>query len=755
METANEKHEILLDIGGMSCASCVARVEKALASVPGVEEASVNLATARAKVQALAPLAVERLIQAVRQTGYEARAIPEAFQQDTDHDPQVQEIAALTRRLILAAAFALPIFFLGMAGTHLPGLDHLSLRNSNFIQFLLVLPVMVIAGRGFFVGAIKSLRHLTADMNTLVAVGTGSAFIYSAMIVLLPDLFLHAADSGHVYFDTAAMIITLILLGRLLEARAKGRASQAIRKLMGLAPRFARVMRPEGETEIPLEEILVGDVIQVRPGEKIPVDGRLLEGHSTVDESMLTGEPLPVEKIAGEPVTGGTLNRTGAFTFQAQKVGRDTVLAHIIRLVEQAQTVKAPVQRLADRIASVFVPAVMLIALMAFLLWFYLGPDPALAHALSAFIAVLIIACPCALGLATPTAIMVGTGRGAEMGILIKGGESLERIKKVDTIVFDKTGTITLGQPEITEIIAAPGYTPAEVLRLAAGVEKYSEHPLGEAVIRKAREAEISLPSVTSFQTLPGQGTRGEIEGKTIRLGKRDWLLSQGVHFPEYLEHLQAWDESGKIPMFVAADQTLIGWMAAQDPVKQGSQKAVQDLSALGLRVVMLTGDTEKTAQAVADQVGIEEVIAGVLPAEKAATIRKLQLGGRKVAMVGDGLNDAPALAQADIGIALGTGTDVAMEAADITLVRGDLLQVVTALQLSRRTLKTIYQNFFWAFIYNALGLPIAAGALYPLTGTLLSPMIAAAAMAFSSVSVVSNSLRMRNFKLAASVASG
>jgi Cu+-exporting ATPase len=738
-----EQEDVQLAISGMTCASCVTRVERSLRSVPGVQDVSVNLATAQAHVHLSGAVPAETLIQTVLDTGYEARLLEEV-REEAGYDPHRQEARELTRRFIIAAILTVPIFILAMAGMKI---TILPAGVSAWVQLLLTIPLITIAGRSFYINAWKALRHATADMNTLVAVGTGAAFIYSAIATITPHSLPGSEHMPAVYFDTAAMIITLILMGRLLEARAKGRASQAIQKLMGLAPRTARVIRDGVEEEIPLAEVQPGDVIRVRPGERLPVDGIVLEGRSSVDESMLTGEPIPAEKGPGDPVTGATLNAVGSFTFRATRVGKETVLAQIIRLVEQAQGSKAPVQRLADRIAAVFVPIVIGLAILTFVFWMALGPAPTFAHALNAFIAVLIIACPCALGLATPTAIMVGTGKGAEMGVLIKGGESLERIQRVDTVVLDKTGTITRGKPEITELEAAPGFMLSEVLRLAAAVEMLSEHPLAQAVISKARAMELEISPAVDFMAETGHGTVAVVENRRVQVGRRQWLQEQGVVFPESIPAVEEWESRGMTPLYVAVDGIPAGWMAASDPIKDDSALAIRDLKRLGLEIVMLTGDAQATAQAVAKVAGIERVVWGVLPTGKAEVIKQLQSEGRTVAMIGDGLNDAPALAQSDVGIALGTGTDVAIEAADITLVRGDLPSAVTALRLSRRTLRTIYQNFFWAFIYNVIGIPIAAGALYPFTGLLLSPVIAAGAMAFSSVSVVSNSLRLKRFR--------
>ncbi len=737
--------EIRLEIGGMSCASCVARVEKALRSVEGVQEATVNLATAQAKVSLAGAVSPDDLIQAVQGSGYEARlaeTIPRAPEAEAR---STMEIRSVRRRLILAATLAVPVLILAMGGMSLPLLREVPHAVSGWIQFLLTLLLMTIAGRGFFTGARKALRHKTADMNTLVAVGTASAFLYSSAQLLFPTLSGSTGAAPGFYFDTAAMIIALILLGRYFEIRARGRASQAIRKLMSLAPSMARLLTPEGEIDVAVEKVAVGDLVLVRPGERIPTDGRVIEGYSSVDESMLSGEPIPVEKSASDSVAAGTVNRAGAFTYRATKVGKDTMLAQIIRLVDEAQTSKAPVQKLADRIAAVFVPTVIALALISFFIWMTWGPEPAFNRALTAFIAVLIIACPCALGLATPTAVMVGTGRGAELGILIRGAESLEKIRKTDTVVLDKTGTITQGKPEITDIMALEGFQEKDILRLAAGVERQSEHPLADAVLRKAREMQVEISASRDFQAHPGRGVSGWVDGHLIRLGKLEWLRSEGMAANDSLVAIQTWQSEGKMALCVAVDQALAGGMAASDILKAGSREAVGKLKEMGLDVVMLTGDNERSAASIARQVGIQKVISDILPAGKARVVSELQKEGRVVIMVGDGLNDAPALAQADLGMAVGGGTDIAKEAADITLIHGDLAGVVAAIRLSKRMLRTIHQNFFWAFIYNIIGIPIAAGILFPITGTMLSPMIAAGAMAFSSISVVSNSLRLRS----------
>ncbi|MDH4266923.1 MAG: copper-translocating P-type ATPase, partial [Deltaproteobacteria bacterium] len=589
--------------------------------------------------------------------------------------------------------------------------------------------------------------HRSADMNTLIAVGTSAAYLYSVLATFFPELFAAEGLVAEVYFDTAGAIIVLILLGRLLEARAKGQTSEAIKKLIGLQAKTARVLRDGQELDIPVEEVAVDDLVMVRPGEKIPVDGVVKEGRSSVDESMVTGESIPVEKNPGDKVIGATINKTGTFKFTAAKVGKDTMLSQIIKMVEEAQGSKPPIARLADVIASYFVPAVIGIAVITFIVWYFWGPTPALTYALLNFVAVLIIACPCALGLATPTSIMVGTGKGAENGVLIRGGEALETAHKLTAIVMDKTGTLTKGQPSVTDIIPFEGHKEEDILRYAASAEKGSEHPLGEAIVNRAKEKNIPLIDPKDFQAIPGHGIEATIDSKSVLMGNAKLMNDRGISLGELGGKAEELSQLGKTSMFVALDQKLAGIVAVADTLKENSQEAVGALHKMGIEVIMITGDNRRTAEAIGRQIGIDRVLAEVLPEGKASEVKKLQAEGKKVAMVGDGINDAPALAQADVGMAIGTGTDVAMESADITLISGDLRGVVTAIALSRATLRNIKQNLFWAFAYNSILIPVAAGVLFPFFGILLNPIFAAAAMGLSSVTVVSNALRLRRFR--------
>jgi Cu+-exporting ATPase len=735
-----------IPIEGIVCASCVQRIETALLELRGVVAASVNLATGRARAEFLpAETSVAELKRTIERTGYSVLEAPADVEtEDLEMAFRQKEYRLLKVRFLSGIILAV-VIFIGSMPHWFPWAP--PLLNNPILLWALTTPVQFVIGWPFLRGAWKSFRHRTADMNTLVAVGTLSAYFYSAAATVFPAFFRRTGIDPAVYFDTSAFIIALILFGRLLEARAKVRTSEAIRKLAGLEPKTARVVRDGGEADVPIAEVQVGDFVLVRPGERVPVDGVVVDGNSSVDESMLTGESMPVPKGAGDEVVGASLNKTGSFRFRATKVGKETVLAQIIRLVQDAQGSKAPIQRLADVIAGYFVPVVISIALAAFVVWFDFGPAPRLTFALLNFVAVLIIACPCALGLATPTAVMVGTGKGAEKGILIKGGESLETVHRVDTVLFDKTGTLTKGEPEVTDLFALPPFGEDELLRLAAAAEKRSEHPLGEAVVRKARERGLAVDDPAEFQAVEGRGVTAAVGSRKVLLGNPRLLSDSGVEAGELREKAEAFSAEGKTVVFAAVDGRRAGLLAVADPLKDHSAEAVAGLRKLGLEVVMLTGDHRRTAEAVASRAGISRVIPEVLPENKVQEIKRLQEAGRRVAMVGDGINDAPALAQADVGIAIGTGTDIAMEASDITLIRGDLRAVASAIALSQKTMKVIKQNLFWAFFYNVVGIPIAAGALYPFFGLLLNPIIASAAMAFSSVSVVSNSLRLRRFK--------
>ncbi len=738
-------------VEGMTCASCVNRITRFLGKVDGVEDANVNLATESATVRFdAARTDLAALAAAVEAAGYVARVDKVAGEEaEAGDEPSFADrhLADLRRRLLIAALLTAPIL-VGLARmTVLPGLPELF--TNPWFQLAFATPVQFYAGWPFYRGAFSALRHRAADMNTLVAVGTSAAYGYSVAAIAIPDFF-RAAGLGMngaalpLYFDTAAAIITLILLGRFLEARARSHTSDAIRKLIGLAPRTARVVRAGLELDLPIEEVARGDLLLVRAGEKIPVDGLVRDGRSAIDESMVTGESMPVGKKPGDEVIGGTLNGSGSFTYEATRVGADTVLAHIVRLVQEAQGSRAPIQRLADAVTGVFVPVVLATAAVTFFVWFSVGPAPAFNLALVNTIAVLIIACPCALGLATPTSIMVGTGKGAENGVLFRNAEALERLHKVRAVVLDKTGTLTEGKPRVTDIIRVDGApTEVELLSLVAAAERGSEHPLGEAIVRHARERGLEVADVGSFEAEAGQGVRAIVAGHAVLVGRAAFLGVESVMLHGAAERLAA---AGKTPVYVALDGRAVAVIAIADTLKAGSAAAVAELHRLGLTVVMLTGDNETTARSIAAEAGVDRVVADVRPDEKAAQVRALQAEGQAVAMVGDGVNDAPALASADVGVAIGTGTDVAIESAAVTLMSGDLRGVVTAIALSRSTMRNIKQNLFWAFAYNVILIPVAMGALYPFTGMLLDPIFAAAAMALSSVTVVSNALRLRRF---------
>jgi Cu+-exporting ATPase len=738
---------VSLDVEGMTCASCVNRIERFVNKVEGVAEVNVNLATERASI-AFDPAAtsVEDLRGAVRAAGYDVREEPPAAvtatmasQADAHEAAREREIADLRRKSLVSLGIGLVM----MAVMFLP-------LN---LDLVLVAPLLLIAATvvQFWAGAVfyratwAAARHGATNMNTLVAVGTSVAFGYSAFVTLWPSLASAWGFPYQLYYETAVIIIALILMGRWLEARAKKQTAGAIRALMGLQATTARVLRDGSEIDLPVEQVAVGDLVRVRPGEKVPVDGVIVEGRTALDESMLTGESLPVEKAAGDEVIGATLNRTGSVVFRATKVGEDTALAQIIRLVEEAQGSKAPLQRLADQVAGVFVPIVLVVAALTAAGWLIFGPSP--VFAVTVAIAVLIIACPCALGLATPTAIMVGTGKAAEHGILIRGGEALEQARRIDAVVLDKTGTLTRGRPAVTRVVPIGGVPEEEVLRIAAAAEVGSEHPLGEAIVMRARELGLDLRPASDFNAVPGRGIHATLDGRAVAVGNRALLDGDGIDVAWLASEAEGLAREGATPMFVAADDDVIGMIAVADTLKPESAQAVAELAALGLEVWMLTGDNRLTAEAMARQTGITRILAEVQPDEKAAKVRELQDAGRVVAMVGDGINDAPALAQADLGVAIGTGTDVAMAASDITLIGGDLRTIVTAIALSRKTVGVIKQGLVWAFGYNIVLIPVAMGLLYPPFGLLLNPVIAAAAMAMSSVSVVTNALRLRSFR--------
>lgn len=727
-------------VKGMTCAACVSAVDRRLSMEPGVLDATVNLATEKASLTYVPTISgYEDFRRAVGDAGYEAAVVTEDFV-DREKAAREREFRSVRLRFLASAVLSSLIMTASMASV--------PILSAAPVLLLLATPVQFWCGGPFYRAALSALRHGATNMNTLIVVGTSSAYFYSAFVTFAPDFFLSRGISPHVYFDTSSAIIALILLGRLLEARAKGKTSEAIRRLAGLRPRTATVVSSEGERIVPVEDVVVGDTVLVRPGERIPVDGEVVSGYSSVDESMLTGESMPVEKAASALVYGGTINLSGSFVFRALKIGRDTVLSQIIKLVEDAQGSKAPIQRLADRVASVFVPVVIGIAVLTFLLWYFLGPEPSFPLAMLNFIAVLIIACPCALGLATPTAIMVGTGKGAERGILIRDAASLENAYRVDVIVLDKTGTITKGEPAVRDVVAFGDISREEALAMAAAVERLSEHPIAKAMTDAAKSSGIAAGEVESFDVIPGGGIRSTLKWRgTMRnllVGSESFITGQGIDTAPQRQLIDGMLSQASTVVIMSVDGRVTAAIAVSDSLKEGSREAIRDLEGMGYEVIMLTGDNQKAAAAIAKAAGISTFRAEVLPHQKIETLKEIKAGGRLCAMVGDGINDAPALAEADVGIAIGTGTDIAVEAADITLVRGDLRGVAEAVKLSRMTIKTIKQNLFWAFFYNVVGIPVAAGILYPFGGPLLSPMLASAAMAFSSVSVITNSLRLR-----------
>ena len=753
MNTATNTEKINLKLRGMSCASCASSIEEAISNVPGVESCNVNFGAEQAAI-AYNPrrTSIEDIQEAVESAGYSSYSLQEqemvTGEDDREQAARKAESRDLIRKTIVGGIISV-ILIVGtlpmMTGLELPFIP--AWLHNPWLQLILTAPVQFWCGYRFYIGMWKAFKRHAATMDTLIALGTSAAFFYSVFATVFPSFFVNQGLMPEVYYETAAVVITLILLGQWLENRAKGQTSDAIRKMMGLQAKDARVIRDGREIDVPINEVQIGDIILVRPGEKIPVDGEIISGNSTIDEAMVTGESIPVKKQPGDEVIGATINKTGSFKFRATRVGTDTVLAQIVQLVQDAQGSKAPIQRLADQVTGWFVPVVIAIAISTFILWFTVMGNVSLA--LITTVGVLIIACPCALGLATPTSVMVGTGKGAENGILIKGAESLELAHKLQTIVLDKTGTITEGKPTVTDYQTVRGIennAELKLLRLVAAVERNSEHPLAEAVVRYAQSQDIEIPESDDFEAVAGSGVQGKVSNRLVQIGTQRWMSELGIKTDTLQKQKDIWEGEAKTVVLIAVDGELEGVMGIADAVKPSSNAAVRALRNLDLEVVMLTGDNRKTAEAIARQVGIVRVEAEVRPDQKAAKVRELQQEGKTVAMVGDGINDAPALAQADVGIAIGTGTDVAIAASDITLISGELQGIVTAIQLSKATINNIRQNLFFAFIYNVLGIPIAAGILFPFFGWLLNPIIAGGAMAFSSVSVVTNALRLRNF---------
>ncbi|WP_088158447.1 heavy metal translocating P-type ATPase [Achromobacter xylosoxidans] len=741
---------IELSVTGMTCASCVGRVEKALKAVPGVSSASVNLATERASITAAGGVPASALIQAVAKAGYEAKPLAaEASDTDAVAERQAAELKSLKRALTVATIFALPVFILEMGAHIVPAFHHviaetIGTQNSWYLQFVLASIVLFGPGLRFFKKGIPALLRGAPDMNSLVAVGTSAAYAYSVVATFAAGLL--PAGTVNVYYEAAAVIVALILLGRYMEARAKGNTSEAIKRLLGLQAKTARVVRNGATLELAIEEVVAGDLIEVRPGERIPVDGEVVEGNSYIDESMISGEPVPVEKQPGSEVVGGTVNQNGALTFRATKVGGDTLLAQIIRMVEQAQGSKLPIQALVDRITMWFVPAVMAAAAVTFIIWLTFGPEPALTFALVNAVAVLIIACPCAMGLATPTSIMVGTGRAAQMGVLFRKGEALQSLKDAQVVAVDKTGTLTKGRPELTDLIVASGFERNAVLGKVATVEAKSEHPIAQAIVDAARAESIALGTISQFESITGFGVSARVDGDLIEIGADRFMRELGLSVEAFSSDAARLGDEGKTPLYAAVNGQLAAMIAVADPIKETTAAAIRALHDLGLKVAMITGDNRRTGEAIARQLGIDEVVAEVLPDGKVAAVQRLKQQYGPIAYVGDGINDAPALAEADVGLAIGTGTDIAIEAADVVLMSGDLGGVPNAIALSKATIRNIKQNLFWAFAYNVALIPVAAGLLYPVNGSLLSPVFAAGAMALSSVFVLSNALRLRRF---------
>ncbi|MGO4886564.1 heavy metal translocating P-type ATPase [Anaerobacillus sp. MEB173] len=744
-----KKRKLLFSVKGMTCSSCVNRVEKAISKVIGVGSVNVNLAANQAQVESVEiGFDPAEVIKAVEKLGYEASLIEEDQENVSDQDENEQETIKLKKDFTYGAVVTLIVLF-GSIPHMMEGWGPWVPKFMSNPLFLLLLTsyVQLVPGWRFYRNSYKVLKNKSADMNVLVAMGTTSAWVYSGAMTLFPTTLTQMGFPYQLYYDVTTVITTLILLGRYFEAKAKGKTSTAIKKLMSLQAKTARVIRDGKELDVTVDQVQIDDETIVRPGERIPVDGVVIKGKSAIDESMLTGESIPVEKTVGDEVIGATINKSGSFTFRATKVGKETALAQIIRMVNEAQGSKAPIQRIVDLISAYFVPAVVVVAFISFIVWYFVGPEPSLIFALTTFIAVLIIACPCALGLATPTAIMVGTEKGAENGVLIKDATSLELAHKTNTVVLDKTGTITEGKPKLTDLLTTGIVSEEELLRIVASVETASEHPLGEAIVQAAKEKDLKLDEVTFFEAIVGHGLVSQIDNMEVLVGNAKLMEKYNIQFEDYLEKSEQIADQGKTPMYVAINGQFAGIIAVADTLKKNTVQAVQSLKAMGIEVIMLTGDHKRTAHAIAKEAGIDHYIAEVLPEHKAEEVEKLQGKGKVVAMVGDGINDAPALAQADLGIALGTGTDVAMETANITLMRGDIIGVVTALRLSKATMRMIWQNLGWAFGYNVVLIPVAAGLLYPLFGILMNPMLAGAAMAFSSVSVILNTLRLRRFK--------